>query len=113
MTGHVPLLSRKVLYIELQKNVKSHGWLIFLQSEPVVSIAFGLVLIAAVSPGSLLDRLRWKPVSIVAAYTNAIYLSHKMMITLTSYHVMDNPVSVPVLEPNVSVSIPKRWSMLT
>ncbi|MFT4639642.1 MAG: putative nucleic acid-binding protein [Verrucomicrobiales bacterium] len=31
----------------------------------------------------------------------------------SSIHTIDNPVSAPVLVPNRSVSMPRRWSMLT
>ena len=48
-----------------------------------VSIAFGLILISAITPGSIMDRLRWKPVAMFATYSYAIYLSHKIGILTT------------------------------
>ena len=49
---------------------------------PVISIAFACLVVAAVSPGSILYRFHSRISSIIAALSYATYLSHKIVIHL-------------------------------
>ena len=45
---------------------------------PLLSIGYGLLVVAALSPACILYRLRFRPTAALAAYAYAIYLVHKM-----------------------------------
>lgn len=46
---------------------------------PLVSLAYGLIVIAAMSPRCLLSKYRFWPTSILATLAYSIYLSHKVI----------------------------------
>lgn len=52
-------------------------------SFPLIAIAYGFWVVAAISPGSFLYRLRSRPVALVATLSYSMYLSHKIVIHLT------------------------------
>lgn len=45
---------------------------------PLLSIGYGLLVVAALSPGSLLHRFQFKPTAALATVSYSIYLVHKM-----------------------------------
>ena len=45
---------------------------------PLISLGYGLAVVAALSPGSLLHRFQFKPMAWLATMSYAIYLVHKM-----------------------------------
>ncbi len=45
---------------------------------PLLSLGYGLLVVAALSPGSLLHRWRFRPTAALATISYAIYLVHKM-----------------------------------
>ena len=45
---------------------------------PLISLGYGLVVVAALSPSSLLHRFQFKPMAWLATMSYAIYLVHKM-----------------------------------
>ena len=53
---------------------------------PLVSIAYGLMVIAAMSPGCILSRYRFWPTAMLATLSYAIYLSHKMVNHIVNTH---------------------------
>ncbi len=50
---------------------------------PVVAIAYGILLIAAVSPSSIIYKYSSRVLSAIATLSYSIYLSHKIVIHLT------------------------------
>jgi peptidoglycan/LPS O-acetylase OafA/YrhL len=53
---------------------------------PIISIAYGLMLIAAMSPKCILSRYRLMPSALLATLAYAIYLSHKIIYHLVNTH---------------------------
>jgi peptidoglycan/LPS O-acetylase OafA/YrhL len=45
---------------------------------PLVSLGYGLLVLSALSPNSILYRLRFKPAAVIASFSYSIYLVHKM-----------------------------------
>jgi len=50
---------------------------------PLFSVAYGLIVIAAISPSSILYRFKSKTTFIIATLSYGIYLSHKQLFHLT------------------------------
>ncbi|MFA8435289.1 MAG: acyltransferase family protein [Marinifilaceae bacterium] len=50
---------------------------------PLISIAYGIIVVGAISPGSILYRLESKASMIIATLSYAIYLTHKQIYHLT------------------------------
>ena len=53
---------------------------------PLISLGYGFMVVAALSPNSLLHRFEFKPTAILASLAYAIYLVHKM----TNHWLNDN-----------------------
>jgi len=51
---------------------------------PVISVAYGLMAIAAMSPNCILSKYHFWPTALLATLSYSIYLSHKII-----YHVVN------------------------
>ena len=60
------------------------GYAITVYGYPMLGVSFALLLIAALSPGSLLQRTRVPGAASLALWSYAIYLSHKQLCVLLS-----------------------------
>lgn len=60
----------------LSERFTTMGTLVF--GFPLISLGYGLLVVAALCPGSLLYRLEFKPMARLAVLSYAIYLVHKM-----------------------------------
>jgi len=60
---------------------------------PLVSLGYGLLVLSALSPNSILYRLRFKPTAVIATLSYSVYLVHKM----TNHWVRSNLPDLVVL----------------
>jgi len=76
LTGVLLLIAAwQICHIYASYNTSTFGF-------PVVSLAYGLVLAAFVSPSCIFYRIKSKVTSFIATLSYAIYLSHKIIIHL-------------------------------
>ncbi|SKB56773.1 Peptidoglycan/LPS O-acetylase OafA/YrhL, contains acyltransferase and SGNH-hydrolase domains [Parapedobacter luteus] len=60
---------------------------------PILSVAYGMLVFAALSPSCILYRVRWSASAVIAALSYGIYLCHKFL-----NHLMQQPLDVIGLE---------------
>ncbi len=69
---------------------------------PLIAVAYGFMVMAAVSPTSLPGKYRSKVTEVIATLSYAIYLSHKAVIHLTQtifagYHIPSNSTAMLII----------------
>lgn len=77
-------------------------------SFPLIAFAYGLIVIAAVSPGNALHRMHSRITALVAAVSYALYLIHKIIIHITQLYLSSihiNIDSTPVLLACMATSL--------
>ena len=67
---------------------------------PVIALAYGLILAAVVSPSNILYRLKSKITANIAAFSYAIYLTHKIVI-----HVVQKQLGTSGIDVNTNSSM--------
>jgi peptidoglycan/LPS O-acetylase OafA/YrhL len=60
-------------------SIEFTSWPVALFGFPLVSVAYGFMVIAAISPNSILFKYKLRPTAILATLAYAIYLSHKII----------------------------------
>ncbi len=104
--------------------VVAFAWRIFLLDHfgrtetiygyPLLALGFGLLVLAALSPGSLLYRLRMPGAGAIALWSYAIYLTHKQLCVILAARLApfgldaDKPAGIAVL---LAASILAGWLM--
>lgn len=81
-------------------------------SFPLIAFAYGLIVIAAVSPGNALHRMHSRITALVAAVSYALYLIHKIIIHITQLYLSSihiNIDSTPVLLACMATSLVGAW----
>jgi peptidoglycan/LPS O-acetylase OafA/YrhL len=63
----------------------------------VVAIGYGFLVIGAISPGSILFKLKLKGTAFIAKMSYAIYLTHKGIIHITHQVFKDHPINSNLL----------------
>ena len=84
--GNIILLSGIGLFIiayNVCENFVSYNTSIF--GFPLISLAYGLIVIAAVSPTCILYKFKTKFTLIIATLSYAIYLTHKQLYHLVKF----------------------------
>jgi len=65
---------------------------------PLLALAFGALLLAALSPGSLLARSRIPGMGALAIWSYSIYLTHKQLCILLAQHLdPDAPANIALM----------------
>ena len=59
-------------------SIKFTSWTVALFGFPLVSVAYGFMVIAAMSPNCILYKYKFRPTAILATLAYSIYLSHKI-----------------------------------
>jgi len=88
--GNLFLLLGTVLFIiafQFCKNIIGYKAMIF--GLPLISLAYGLILIGAISPSSMLFKLKSRFTFILATLSYAIYLTHKQTYHFVKLWVSD------------------------
>jgi peptidoglycan/LPS O-acetylase OafA/YrhL len=67
---------------------------------PLVSLGYGMILAAFVSPNNIFYRLRSKVTGLIATLSYSIYLSHKIII-----HVVQNLLQMAGLDRNSNITM--------
>src|SRR5471032_1079209 len=75
------MLLSVMYYLFLQDRI---GYAITVFGYPMLGVSFSLLLIAALSPGSVLQRTRVPGAASLALWSYAIYLTHKQLCVLLS-----------------------------
>jgi peptidoglycan/LPS O-acetylase OafA/YrhL len=59
-------------------SIEFTSWTVALFGFPLVSVAYGFMVIAAMSPNCILSKYKFRPTAILATLAYSIYLSHKI-----------------------------------
>ncbi|WP_342120893.1 acyltransferase family protein [Pseudoduganella sp. OTU4001] len=83
------------------------GWQMAVFGYPLLGIAFAMLLLAALSEGSLLARTRIPGMGAIALWSYSIYLTHKQLCILLAEHFEpDRPASIALM---IAASILAGW----
>ncbi|NRR29706.1 acyltransferase [Oxalobacteraceae bacterium] len=89
-----------------------YGWAMTVFGYPLLGLAFVLLLLAALSPGAVLNRLRIPGAASLALWSYAIYLSHKQVCVLLAQQLVQQgvrPDDWQVLLPSIIASLLAGW----
>lgn len=80
------------------------GFAISVVGYPLLGVAFGMLLLAALSPGSLLSRMRVPGAASIAIWSYAIYLTHKQLCIILANELQEryrlgaeHPLTIAIL----------------
>lgn len=79
----VALVGLALLYCSYVLSTDQYSFVAAMFSFPLIAAAYGCLLIAAVSPSSVLHRVRLATTSLIATWSYSIYLTHKGVIHLS------------------------------
>jgi peptidoglycan/LPS O-acetylase OafA/YrhL len=83
------------------------SWAMSVFGYPLLGLAFGALLLAALSEGSLLHRTRIPGLGAIALWSYSIYLTHKQLCILLAEHwAPDRPLSIAIM---IAASICAGW----
>jgi peptidoglycan/LPS O-acetylase OafA/YrhL len=83
-------------------------------SFPIIALAYGLIVIAAVSPRSALHRLHLRVTAFVAAVSYSLYLIHKIIIHVTQAYLSSIQIDIqgtPVFFACLMTSLAAAWTL--
>ena len=83
-----------LLFVACSISQNRLGLLASAVSFPLVAVAYGFIVIAAVSPRSALHRVRLRVTGFVAAVSYSLYLIHKVLIHVTQPHLAGAHVNI-------------------
>ena len=79
----VALVGLALLYCSYVLTADQYSFAASVFSFPLIAVAYGCLLIAALSPSSVLYRVRLTTTSLIATWSYSIYLTHKGVIHLS------------------------------
>jgi len=90
------------------------SWASTVLSFPLISLGFGLILVAAVSPGSFLYRFAFRPTAFLATVSYSLYLIHKITLYITQTMLSSFEINVEgnlAFLAGIAVSLAAAWAL--